>query len=181
MKKKLGVVNPTGPLYVGTGTSFRKLMILEHSQRVAPNSPKELLVDGTKSFWTIFWKMKKKLGVVNPTGPLYVGTGTSFRKLKILGHSYLASTRSTYDTFFRLPPCHCTISRGSAGVLELPGDAASPAGGDRTDVVPLARRHGCRTARRGHLAVGCASSRTRQQLVIKILNKQILVMMQQQQ
>ena len=49
-EKKLGVVNPTGPLYVGTGTSFRKLMILEHSQRVAPNPPKELLVDGTKSF-----------------------------------------------------------------------------------------------------------------------------------
>ena len=72
-------------------------MILEHSQRVAPNPPKELLVDGTKSFWTIFWKMKKKLGVVNPTGPLYVGIGTYFRIIKILGHSQPTSTKYTYD------------------------------------------------------------------------------------
>ena len=50
----MGVVNPTGPLYVGTGTSFRKLMILGHSQRAAPNLPIELLVAGTNSFELFF-------------------------------------------------------------------------------------------------------------------------------
>ena len=142
-------------------------------------SPIVLLVANTNSCWTNFWKMKK-MGIVNPTGPLYIGTGTSFCKFKISGHSHRASTRSTYDTLFRLPPWRCTISRGSARVPELPGDAASAGGGDCTAVVPLARPHGCRTARRGRLAVGCASSRTRKQLVIKILGKQILSLIQQQ-
>ena len=96
-----------------------------------------------------FFEKWKKLGVVNPTGPLYVGTGTSFRKFKILGHSHPASTRSTYDTLFRLPPCRCTISCGSARVPELPGDAASAGGG-------------CRTARCGRLTVRRARSCTQQ-------------------
>ena len=50
-----------------------------------------------------------------------------------------------------------------------PGDAASVVGPDRTDVALLARQHGRRTARRGRLAVGRASSRTWQQLVIKLI------------
>ena len=50
-----------------------------------------------------------------------------------------------------------------------PGDAASIVGRDRTAVALPARRHGCRTARRGRLAVGRASSRTWQQLVIKLI------------
>ena len=56
-----------------------------------------------------------------------------------------------------------------------PGDAASVVGPDRTAVALLARRHGCRTARRGRLAVGSASSRTRRQLVIKIHNLYIIL------
>ena len=50
-----------------------------------------------------------------------------------------------------------------------PGDAASAAGRDRTAIVPVARWYGYHTARRGRLAVGRASSCTRQRLVVKIL------------
>ena len=56
-----------------------------------------------------------------------------------------------------------------------PGDAASVLGRDRTSVALPARRHGCRTARRGRLAVGRASSRTRRQLVIKIHNVYVIL------
>ena len=56
-----------------------------------------------------------------------------------------------------------------------PGDAASAAGRDRTAVVPVVRWHCCRTARRGRLAVGRASSCTRQRLVVKILKVYIFV------
>ena len=55
----MGVVNPTGPLYVGIGTSFRKFKILGHTQRAAPNPPIELLADGTKIIFNFFFVFQK--------------------------------------------------------------------------------------------------------------------------